>query len=425
MMIINKIKRKGILNTIGYVLCTPIYKVTKLIFIIFLKKTKVDNRMILFVSEPDFSDNAKEIYNYYKNNKKYSDYKFIWFIKNNLKVNNADNTIFIKSISKFHNGRTLKALYYTSKCGLILFTHSSPFTDISRKHNQLIINLWHGCGYKNTQKKEKTYIQKYPFDYALVPGNIFVDTKSSFWGCNKNQILTIGYPRYDLLKRSNEVTAKYVKKIKNKNKLILWMPTFRNTGNGYFPEENIKKSFDMPLLDSLKELDDLNDICKKLNILLCVKRHPMQLKYSCEKKIYSNIIFIDNNTLVENKIDLYSLLKYTDALITDYSSVAIDYLLLNKPIAFTLEDFENYSKTRGFVFDNPKKYMPGHHIYNFKDMEKYIEDIGNDKDLYKEDRQVIMNEVHNPCDNYCERIVNKIEEIMEEKSDEITKKDKK
>ena len=58
--------------------------------------------------------------------------------------------------------------------------------------------------------------------------------------------------------------------------------------------------------------------------------------------------------------------------------------------------------------------MPGHHIYNFEDMQKYIEDIGNDKDLYKEDRQAIMNEVHNPCDNYCERIVNKIEEIMEE-----------
>lgn len=415
MKIINKIRKKGIFNTIGYIIINPMYLIIMFMFTFFLEKVNVDTKMILFISEPDFSDNAKELYEYYRNEKKYKNYKFVWLTKNNLKKINTTNTIFIKSKSKLHTSKTLKAQYYTAKSKIIFFTHSSPFEDIRKKENQIIINLWHGCGYKNTKKEKQSYIEKYPFDYALVPGKIFIHTKKIFWGCKKNQILPIGYPRFDLLKKENNKTYNFSNSIKKNNKLILWMPTFRNTGNGYYPEEKIEKKFDLPLLNSEEELLELNNLCKENKIVLCIKRHPMQIKYNCEKNNYTNIVFIDNNTLVNNEIDLYSLLKYTDSLITDYSSVAIDYLLLDKPIAFTLDDFEEYSKTRGFVFKNPKKYMPGHHIYNFEDMKKYIEDIGNDKDLCKEDRQAIMNEVHNPCDNYCERIVDKIEEIMEEK----------
>lgn len=417
MKIINKIKKKGIKNTLVFIIINPIYIVLKKVSIIILKNIKVDEKYILFKSEPDFSDNAKALYEYYKKTKKYEDYKFVWLISknNNIKKYKEEKTIFIKNDSFFHKGTNLKSLYYISKSKIIFFTHSSPFGDIKKKNNQLVINLWHGCGYKNTQKTEKSYIERHPFDYGIVPGKIFVETKKTFWGCEKKQILPLGYPRYDILRKENTSTLKYIKKIKKNNKLILWMPTFRNTGNGYYPEEKIEKNFDLPLLNSEKELLELNNICKENKIVLCIKRHPMQIKYNCEKNNYTNIIFIDNNTLVNNEIDLYSLLKYTDGLITDYSSVAIDYLLLDKPIAFTLDDFEEYLKTRGFVFKDPKKYMPGHHIYNFNDIKKYIEDVGNDKDLYKEDRQAIMNEVHNPCDNYCERIVNKIEELMEEK----------
>ena len=55
---------------------------------------------------------------------------------------------------------------------------------------------------------------------------------------------------------------------------------------------------------------------------------------------------------------MYVLLRNADALITDYSSAYFDYMLLNRPIAFTVEDIEEYRKKRGFVFDNPFEYMP-------------------------------------------------------------------
>ena len=411
-----KIKEQGLIKFICFCVTTLLYIIVKSIFLSMLKLTKVDDKTILFSSEPDFSDNSKALYEYYINCDKYKDYKYIWLIsknKNTKKYNYA-NTKFIKSESSMHNGKTLKSLYYISKSKVLYFTHSSPVNCNKKKKNQLVINLWHGCGYKNIQSSNTSFIERQPFDYALVPGKIFVNTKTKFWGCDKKQVMTIGYPRFDLLIKENKTTEEFVNCLKKDNKLILWMPTFRNTGKGYYPEEQIEKMFDLPLLNSEKELIELNKICKKHKVLLCIKRHPRQLKYSCEKEKFSNIIFINNDTLIKENIDLYSLLKYTDGLITDYSSVAIDYILLDKPIGFTLDDFEKYSKTRGFVFENPKDYMPGHHIYNFDDMRQYIEDIGNNNDWYKENRHSIMNEVHNPCKNYCERIVKKIEKLKEE-----------
>ncbi len=39
-------------------------------------------------------------------------------------------------------------------------------------------------------------------------------------------------------------------------------------------------------------------------------------------------------------------------LVSDYSSVAIDYLLLDRPLGFTLDDYEAYTESRGWVFDD-------------------------------------------------------------------------
>ncbi len=413
MNLLNKIKKRGVFLTIIYCLMTIIYTFIKLCYIRCLNRSKVDDNIFIFSSRPDFSDNSKYMYSYILNHSNKSNNKYIWLVNFDYKGKEcSDNTKFIKLNSKFHKGQSLKALYYISKAKIIFFTHSSPVTEIEKKDSQIIINLWHGCGYKSVEKGEKSWIANNPFDYALVPGSVFIKTKKEFWGCSEKQIIPIGYPRYDLLCKDNIDVEKFKNKICHNNKLIIWMPTFRKTANGNYPEEKVNNNYDLPLLSSDQEMEKLNDICKNRNVVLCIKRHPMQLEYSCEKICLSNIIFIDNEYLLKHNIELYSLLKYSDSLITDYSSIAIDYLLLNKPMAFTLDDFESYSKSRGFVFDDPKKYMPGHHIYNFNDLIEYLKSVSEGQDLYKKDRAKIMGDVHNKCDNYCERIFNYINKLL-------------
>ena len=67
---------------------------------------------------------------------------------------------------------------------------------------------------------------------------------------------------------------------------------------------------------------------------------------------------------------------------------------MDKPIIFTLDDYEEYDKSRGFIIDNAKDYMPGYHVYNYEDLTNALTDIKNNKDYYKQDRLKIVQLYH-------------------------------
>ena len=121
--------------------------------------------------------------------------------------------------------------------------------------------------------------------------------------------------------------------------------------------------------------------------------------------LFKNILQISNEDFEKNGIPMYEFIPLTDALITDYSSIAIDYLLVNKPIAFALDDYDIYKQARGFVFDNPKSYMPGHHLYNMNDLFGFIKDVTANKDVYSEERHNMSIKALHKSDNYCKELV--------------------
>lgn len=403
--VLKKIQKKGLKKFICKIFTTFFHSIIAYCYKTYLLNfSEIKEDQILFYSTPSFSDNSKILYEYLIDQNDSKNYQFVWLIhrEDSMPEKLYPNTVFVKADSFNYRGSSLKALKYIASSKYIFFTHSSPMKYIKKRNGQLVINLWHGCGYKDTEDHSK----KIPFDKAIVPGSVFVKTKSKFWGCSEEQILPIGYPRYDLLKKTSQKAEQFIKTLKeNSDKLIIWLPTFRNTGNDLYPEEEIDYVFDIPILKNVNDVDELDQFCKMHKITLCLKRHPKQVIYSCEKNIYSNIKFISNQDLVDANIELYSVFQYTDALISDYSSAAIDYLLLDKPIAFSLDDFEIYKKTRGFVFDDPLKYMPGHHLYTFSDITSFIEDIYDGVDRYASERKKIMSKVHNnDRDNYCQRV---------------------
>lgn len=413
------INKRGFFLTLIYVIISLLYYVIYYFYKFYLKHSKINKDWIVFYSIPDYSDNAKYLSEYITNTS--TNCKIIWLVKDMIKFDNNNGFKFVRINSKYHFGLPLNALFYISKSRIIFYTHVSPFSIINPKKNQTVVNLWHGCGYKNDIKGNRTFFEKNYFDCVLVPGNVFVDTKSAFFGCSKDRVAPIGYPRYDILLKDNSYTKLFVNKLKKNNKLVLWMPTFRNTGSNSFVEKNTSE-YDIPLLCSNDDIVELNNFCKKNNILLCIKRHQLQLKYFAESLSLSNIVFIDNEYLLKNNIELYSFLRYSDALVTDYSSVAIDYLLLNKPIGFLLADYNEYKNARGFVFENPLEYMPGYHIYDNDNFKEMLIDISNGIDKYIDERKKIMKKVHNKTDNYCETVLNYVKKLVYRKEGNYSEK---
>ncbi len=401
----NSIKKDGIgpvaKMVTGQVFWAPALPSLKAIY----TKKGINSKQILFMSKPDFSDNAYYLYRYLKDHRSEENYSFVWLVDSDAESFTEDErTIFCSKYSAWHAGLSREALKNLMSSKYVFFTHDSPLHNLKKIPGQTVVNLWHGCGYKNI-KSTASWEKENPIDYALVPGKVFIDTKSAFWACSRDKILTIGYPRYDEFREVSDETMNFYRNLKGgAEKLLIWMPTYRKTELSQFAVSKIKGFFELPILKSEEELLKLDRLCADKNIVICIKRHHYQLRYKCEDLDLRAVRFIDDSDLRDAGASLYSLLSLVDGLITDYSSVAIDFMLVDKPMGFTLDDFNEYKDAQGFVFDDPLRYMPGDHIYNSEDLSSFIDDVTADIDRHKEDRNRIMGEVHNPCDNYCERI---------------------
>ena len=120
----------------------------------------------------------------------------------------------------------------------------------------------------------------------------------------------------------------------------------------------------------------------------------------------TNIRYVTEEMLQKSGIQLYELVGLMDGLISDYSSIAVDYMLLDRPLGYVLTDLESYRNTRGFVFENPEAYMPGEKIYNLEDLKDYFSHIAVGEDPFKEERRRLLPAMHTmpKKSGYCEAL---------------------
>jgi len=243
------------------------------------------------------------------------------------------------------------------------------------------IQLWHGVGIKKLNP-----VKNLKFDYFISTSNWTNETnfKNIF---NADKFLNYGYPRNDLffretLKDDLVLCDEWIYKLSENKKTIVYMPTYRD-----ILEDNI------PPLD----FDYLDEVFGKIGIVFIMKLHPF-VKELIQSR-YKNIIFYPS------KYDIYPVLKNTDILITDYSSVLYDYLLLDKPIISFVYDKEKYVTTRnGFLFDYDE-YTPAKQVFNQDELIKEINYILEGNDDFGEKRKEIMNKFFDYIDGKsCKRI---------------------
>jgi len=166
--------------------------------------------------------------------------------------------------------------------------------------------------------------------------------------------MILGYPRNDVFFERDLLYNDYKLHLEAYDKVILYCPTFREDLSPIIP---FSKNF----------LEKLNEYLKRKNYILLDKRHPNEQIIKNYPK-YSNIKYIPQ---VE---DIQELLVQTDILITDYSSVFMDFCLTGKPIIFYPYDFKEYNASRGMemnYFDE----LPGPFARNEKELMECLVNI--------------------------------------------------
>ena len=186
------------------------------------------------------------------------------------------------------------------------------------------------------------------------------------------------------------------------------MPTYRKATKGHKEVDGKSDAFTISTMTQ-NELNLLNETLKSLNFLLIVKPHSIDAKRFTNVCGFSNIRTITAAELKNADVQLYELLSETDALISDYSSAVIDYLMLQKPVVMVMSDIYEYENSRGFVFDNIKDYPPGPIIIDNESLINYFVNSEQINKQWAEKRNQLSKIFHDNLDgNSCERVCNLI-----------------
>ena len=225
---------------------------------------------------------------------------------------------------------SLKGFLATRSARVVIFTHGNIFSNYNRNF-QTIINAWHGFPIKSVGESIGVEIDRADFLLTLSEntGSEFLKLYSSD---RRPQLLPVGYPRNDLLNIAHSSEIKV-------NKLA-WLPTYRTSHIGELRNDGQDSETGMAL--SFENLRRLDQFLESKNIQVVIKPHPV-----ATVRIPSNLAAVRFATPEELKEQTYSFLNQFDGLISDYSSVIVDFLPTKKPIYIFAPDANEYSKNRG------------------------------------------------------------------------------
>ena len=357
----------------------------------------------------DFLDNSRAFFEYLLAKGYNERYTLVWLVKNPEEFGRYSQYKNVKFISfdwdESPDPRERDEYYHYLFLAKYIFTSDAfGFARYVRK-SQIRVQFWHGCGLK---RNRHPLHQEDCYEFMTVISKLYQDIHAEQYGLRKDQILVTGYPKEDWLFQPYDESIWNIFHIKRASKCIFWLPTFRVTDANirHLTQYELNPQTGLPIMQSLADLDVLNDLLVRLDVVIIIKLHQVQDNSAIAKLNYSNILLLTHMDIAGRDLLINRLLASADALISDYSAAATDYLILNRPIGFTLDDVEDYKATRGFVFDPIEDWLPGKKIYDLKDFCDFVTEIAHDIDSEVETREKLLYQMHDFHDgNSCQRVL--------------------
>lgn len=335
------------MKLIAYIICYLIYPLSFLF--------PRSRRKYAFGSyRGSFTDNAKYLFIYSVENGD-KDIRYIWLSTSRATVRKVRSlglpAYWVLGPRGIWHALTSKYWFFNSYTSDIMFCLSG---------RAVCINLWHGVGIKRIEYNTTTgpiadrYMKKNKYDVFCHPESFrkpdwvlsSSDFQNHFFSTSfripESRCIQMGYPRDYLLTHSEdertrfisrfeqEQTSQLINRLKTYDKVFIYMPTFRDS--------------QLTLFTQSMDLERLNGILARKNQILILKPHE-NVRLTGSSCNLSNII------QVSPYMDIYPVLPYTHVLITDYSSILYDWLLMkDKDVILYLYDYEEYVRERDFFY---------------------------------------------------------------------------
>ena len=324
------------------------------------------------------------------------------FVINDSELRNSLSSKYGKQY--FIETESIQGIRQALSAGVWFTSAGLPAYGIGLHKKRLIINLWHGVPLKkialldpNLKKAARIYFKKIfseNYTYILTTSHELIPLMARSFAVSEDKIKVWGQPRNDGLFQKNdcrEILGQLFPDLPEYTKTVLYAPTFRDYGQvQLFPF----KDFDQKQLEAF--LDEKN-------MLLFIRTHVAE-QGSAAPYLGKRIRFLGN----EQAEDVTGILNIFDCLITDYSSIYIDYLLTDKPMIFLPYDRQQYLDGRGMNFDYDDV-TPGPKPETFND---FLDALSPKEDFWKSERTRVnrlFNEIQHPCAaDICNKVLKMI-----------------
>ena len=260
-----------------------------------------------------------------------------------------------------------------------------------------VVQLWHGLPFKHLAgNKHFPHI----LDEAFVSSSSWFN-QQIFPGMFKaRHYLDFGYPRNDALLQTpadrcwfNALPLEQLQQLRSGKKLILYMPTYRDNGQNDHPIDWVK----------------LQQFLLEHNAVFVMKTHPflapfdeLRQQEGCDRIFH-----------YPGRFNVYPWLADADLLITDYSSVAFDFLLCNKPVLHFIYDIEQYAQVRGQFAIGKEDFIAGSVAEDFSQLlEQMALDLASDRFAAK--RQALQQKFSMVNTEACPALIDYLEQLKQQ-----------
>ena len=313
-----------------------------------------ENRILVGCSAgKHFNGNSKEVFEAL-----FSEEKDVFFIT-------RDENLYKKLSEKFKDriifSYSLRAMWIFITSHKLVLSHGdydvTPFENVIK--NKKVINLWHGFPIKRngllnwslTDIEKQTLVNKYKkIDLMVSSSEIESEIYHNSFGIDLEKIKCVGSPRYDvLLNRDDDLLDRL--NIPANKKIILYAPTYRADGSlKVFPFDDYS-------------FEKLNEKLIELDAILLMRFHINDKEIVSSQVLYNDRIIELNQEKLQ---EVNEILPFVDVLITDYSSLFVDFAVVDKPMMFFPYDIETINSNLGFSVDI-KEIYPGIIIDTFEE----------------------------------------------------------
>ncbi len=307
--------------------------------------------------------------------------------------------------------RSLKGIWMSLRAPVIASSHSikDVLMFIPFKGFPHFVYLHHGIPMRKgwlhlknaPPKARQAILQKTRKAQAMIaPSRYAAEIQNKMYPAGLEKYKITGLPRNDVFFTKKAAAVKKELHIDPNKKIILYAPTWRPWGaTTFFPFPDF----------SARQLDAF---LKENNLFLLLRPHHLDLNHEENKAFWQSAKKMDDARIITHAecADINILALISDVLITDYSSLYFDYLLLDRPTIFLDYDLKKYESEIGFYINYPEIAI-GPHPKTWETFKTEIL-LQLKKDPHQKKRQELLQKFHRYRDgNASERVLALLEKL--------------